>query len=696
MQETRKIWMNGELVDWADATIHVGTHGLHYGSGVFEGIRAYETDQRPAVFRLTEHMQRLHDSAKLLYLELPYSVDELEDRDLGRRRRERAAVLLPAPDRLQRLRPARRGRARQPGRRRDHVVAVGLVPRRGGNARRHPRQGVELAAGRPERHPARREGDRRLHQLDARGRRGEPRRLRRGDPARPPTATSPTARARASSSSRTASSTRPTSPRRSSSGITRDTVIQIAQDLGHRVVEKPLIRTDLYLADEVFMVGTAAEVTPIREVDDHVIGRPAPSRVEIQQAYLDTVHGRSDRWSQWLEYAPAGQDRKREAGGEAGPAVGAVHRRARRGARARGAALRPALARSDDRPLRGGVRREGRRAVRGGRLVGNRRPAPALRLGRHRAGRRGDHLAVLVRRVGELLHLRGRRARLRRRRPAHAEPRPGGRRGGGHARTKAIVAVDIYGYPCELDPLRAIAEKHGLALIQDSCEALGAEYKGAPDRLARSRRGLRLLSEQADHDRRGRDGDDALGRGVAAAAVAAQPGPRRRGRLARARAPRLQLPPGRHQRRARPRPAREARRDPGAARGRREALRRAARRHRRRRDPVRRRRRPHAVVVRLRRQASRQRGARARDRALRARGDRLQPLSAVDPPAAVHARALRLRAKVSARCRRTPARARSRCRSSPRSSATRRSASPRRSRRPCECRPHRSRRSRRS
>ena len=82
-------------------------------------------------------------------------------------------------------------------------------------------------------------------------------------------------------------------------------MIQIAQDLGHRVVEKPLIRTDLYLADEVFMCGTAAEVTPIREVDDHVIGPPGPVTLEIQQAYLDTVHGRSERWAQWLEYAPA-------------------------------------------------------------------------------------------------------------------------------------------------------------------------------------------------------------------------------------------------------------------------------------------------------------------------------------------------------------------------------------------------------
>jgi branched-chain amino acid aminotransferase len=88
-------------------------------------------------------------------------------------------------------------------------------------------------------------------------------------------------------------------------GITRDTVLQIAQDLGHPLVEKPLIRTDLYLADEVFMVGTAAEVTPIREVDDQVVGPPGPVTQEIQAAYLDTVHGRSERWAQWLEYAPA-------------------------------------------------------------------------------------------------------------------------------------------------------------------------------------------------------------------------------------------------------------------------------------------------------------------------------------------------------------------------------------------------------
>ena len=77
MQETEKIWMNGELVDWADAKIHVASHGLNYGSGVFEGIRCYDTPDGPAVFRLTDHLVRLENSAKVLYMDLPYSVEEI-------------------------------------------------------------------------------------------------------------------------------------------------------------------------------------------------------------------------------------------------------------------------------------------------------------------------------------------------------------------------------------------------------------------------------------------------------------------------------------------------------------------------------------------------------------------------------------------------------------------------------------------
>ena len=78
MRETKKIWMNGELVDWADATVHIGTHGLHYGSGVFEGIRAYETEHGTSIFRLTDHLERLQRSAQLLYMDLPYSVEDLK------------------------------------------------------------------------------------------------------------------------------------------------------------------------------------------------------------------------------------------------------------------------------------------------------------------------------------------------------------------------------------------------------------------------------------------------------------------------------------------------------------------------------------------------------------------------------------------------------------------------------------------
>jgi branched-chain amino acid aminotransferase len=86
-------------------------------------------------------------------------------------------------------------------------------------------------------------------------------------------------------------------------GITRDAVTQIAQDLGYRVVEKAIIRSDLYLADEVFMCGTAAEVTPLRSIDDHELG-VGPLTRELQAAYLDTVRGRSERWGQWLEHVP--------------------------------------------------------------------------------------------------------------------------------------------------------------------------------------------------------------------------------------------------------------------------------------------------------------------------------------------------------------------------------------------------------
>jgi len=304
MQETSKIWMNGELVDWADATIHVGTHALHYGSGVFEGIRAYDTDKGPAVFRLTEHMQRLHDSAKLLYLEIPYSVDELKAATWD----VVGANGLPACY----LRPiAYSGYGQLGVASRDNPIDVAIMSWPWGSylGDEGMREGIRVKVSSWQRvgpnvipHAAKATGVYINSMLAV----GEANRAGY-DEAILLTGEGFIADGSGESIFLVKNGVLYT-PDLSASilvGITRDTVIQIAQDLGHRVVEKALIRTDLYLADEVFMVGTAAEVTPIREVDDHIIGRPGPVTVEIQKAYLDTVHGRSDRWSQWLEYAPA-------------------------------------------------------------------------------------------------------------------------------------------------------------------------------------------------------------------------------------------------------------------------------------------------------------------------------------------------------------------------------------------------------
>jgi branched-chain amino acid aminotransferase len=302
MRETGKIWMNGELVDWGDAKVHVGTHGLHYGSGVFEGIRAYETPKGTAVFRLTDHLQRLHNSAKLLYMELPYSVEELRT----------ATMDLIGANGLPEcyLRPiAFYGYGElgvssvgnpvdvvimswpwgaylgEEGQKNGIRVKVSSWQRVGANVIPHVAKatGIYLnsmlavqeanRAGYEEAILLTQDG----YIADGSGENIFV--IKDGVIATPDLSASILP------------------------GITRDTIIQIAEDLGYFVVQKQLIRTDLYLADEVFMCGTAAEVAPIREVDDHVVGPPGPVTQQIQEAYLDTVRGRSERWGQWLDYA---------------------------------------------------------------------------------------------------------------------------------------------------------------------------------------------------------------------------------------------------------------------------------------------------------------------------------------------------------------------------------------------------------
>jgi branched-chain amino acid aminotransferase len=301
MRETDKIWMNGELIDWADAKIHVGSHGLHYGSGVFEGIRCYETEKGPAVFRLRDHLQRLHDSARLLHMEMPYSVEELRE----------ASLELIAVNGLPEcyLRPicfygygelgvsaagnpvetvimswpwgAYLG---EDGLKNGIRAKISSWQRIGPNVIPHVAKatGIYLnsmlavseaqRAGYDEAILLTTEG------FVADGSGESIFIVKNGAIRTPPLSTSIL------------------------QGVTRNSVIQIAQDLGYPVEETDLIRSDLYLADEVFMCGTAAEVTPLRSVDDVEIG-VGPVTLEIQAAYVDTVRGRTERWGQWLEYA---------------------------------------------------------------------------------------------------------------------------------------------------------------------------------------------------------------------------------------------------------------------------------------------------------------------------------------------------------------------------------------------------------
>ena len=146
MNEADFIWMNGEIVPWKDAKIHVLSHGLHYGSGVFEGIRAYETERGTAVFRHREHLDRLKLSGELYHMELPFSVDQIRDATHELIRRNKLRQALHPADRVPRLRrdgPVPAERSRRLG---DCGLALGRLPRRRGAAERDPLQGRLLAA----------------------------------------------------------------------------------------------------------------------------------------------------------------------------------------------------------------------------------------------------------------------------------------------------------------------------------------------------------------------------------------------------------------------------------------------------------------------------------------------------------------------------------------------------------------------
>ncbi|HUF02161.1 MAG TPA: branched-chain amino acid transaminase [Gaiellaceae bacterium] len=299
MQETEKIWINGELVDWADAKVHIGVHGLHYGSGVFEGIRCYETPKGPAVFRLLDHLERLENSAKVLYMDLPYSVEEIRSatHDLIRANGLPSCYLRPiAFYGYGELGVATTGNPVD--------VAIISFPWGAYLGEESQSMGITAKISSWQRvgpnvipHVAKATGiylNSMLATTEAR-RAGYDEAImlsQDGYVADGPGENIFVVKDGRILTPPLAMSILP--------GITRDTVIQIAQDLGYRVEETLLIRTDLYLADEVFMVGTATEVAPVRSVDDREVG-VGPVTRELQKAYLETVNGSSERWSHWLD-----------------------------------------------------------------------------------------------------------------------------------------------------------------------------------------------------------------------------------------------------------------------------------------------------------------------------------------------------------------------------------------------------------
>ena len=312
-----RIWFNGDLVAYEDATIHVLSHVVHYGSSVFEGIRAYATDRGPAVFRLREHMSRLVDSAKIHRMDLGYSVDELCE----------AAVETVAASGLEAcyVRPVSfRGHGPMgvnPLNNPVHtVVAVwewgqylgaeaveqGVDVQVSSWNRPAPntlpsmaKAGGNYLGGSLIKMEAIKNGFAEGIALNVDGYLSEGSGenlflVRDGELYTPPTTMSILP------------------------GITRDSVIQIAQDRGYTVIEKILPREALYLADEIFFTGTAAEVTPVRSVDHYQIGagQRGPVTEELQQAYFQVLRDTDDPRG-WLTFAREAAPATAPAGGEA-------------------------------------------------------------------------------------------------------------------------------------------------------------------------------------------------------------------------------------------------------------------------------------------------------------------------------------------------------------------------------------------
>ncbi len=300
---TSKIWMDGKLVDWDDARIHILTHSLHYGLGVFEGIRAYPTTEGPGVFRLTPHVNRLFQGAHILGLEIPFEKEEIIEavKSVVRAAGLEQCYIRP----LVYLGYGEMGLNPMPC---TVNVAVACWPWGAYLGDEGFKNGIRLKVSSWARH----------------------------DPRALPTAAKGTGMYVNSSLAKVEAVkagydealllttdghvsegtgenvfvirkgkilTPITSSAGALEGITADAVRTIAADLGHEVVDVPLRRTDLFVADEAFLTGTAAEIVPVASVDDRVVGtgKPGPVTRAIQEVFNQAVRGEVPQYKEWVE-----------------------------------------------------------------------------------------------------------------------------------------------------------------------------------------------------------------------------------------------------------------------------------------------------------------------------------------------------------------------------------------------------------
>lgn len=300
LKASEKIWMDGRLVNWGDANVHVLTHTLHYGVGAFEGIRCYKTAAGPAIFRLDEHVDRLFASAHILQIAIPYTREQIVEaiKDTVRINRLESCYIRPivfigygsmglyVEDNPISVAVAVWDWGAYLG---DEGLEKGIRAKISSFTRHHvnismtrakvPGYYVNSILAKKEVKAA---GYDEAILLDPDGY---------------------VAEGSGENIFITRKGVLKTTPLTSIlAGITRESIIKIAGDMGITVVEERFSRDDLYIADEAFLTGTAAELTPLREVDNRVIGsgKPGPVTKKLQDAFFAIVHGRDSRYKEWL------------------------------------------------------------------------------------------------------------------------------------------------------------------------------------------------------------------------------------------------------------------------------------------------------------------------------------------------------------------------------------------------------------